>query len=239
MNIDILGFGGAMFAESIGTSFLIDNRILVETPPSITNTLNKDNFDICCIDKIFISHLHGDHFWGLPFFLLELFRKDEKHYVEIYSPPGLKKLMFQLLSLIFPPKSYDYILESSYIKFKDINDFDVIDATTHILIPFKVKHTVETFGLIVKESDCQIFYSADTELFEGLHDIVKASNAVFLDASEFKKSIKGHMSYEQIKIFAETYTNVIFYPIHRSKYHVVDEKNILIPTHTQHRRIVV
>jgi len=53
------------------------------------------------ITRIFISHLHGDHFFGLPAVLCSM-NTDRKEYdkppVEIVGPPGLRRLVRSMLS---------------------------------------------------------------------------------------------------------------------------------------------
>lgn len=57
------------------------------------------------ISKIFISHMHGDHIYGLPAFLTDMgmsrIHRTSQNYipVDIYGPPGLSdylKMVFQL-----------------------------------------------------------------------------------------------------------------------------------------------
>ncbi len=48
------------------------------------------------IDHIFISHLHGDHFFGLPGLLSSMHLLGRQQTLSIYAPPGLKELMDKL-----------------------------------------------------------------------------------------------------------------------------------------------
>ena len=65
MNITFLGIGGAMNTNSISTSFIIDNEVLFEAPPAIPTAIYKAKINIKKINHIIISHLHGDHYFGL------------------------------------------------------------------------------------------------------------------------------------------------------------------------------
>jgi len=55
--------------------------------------LRRYKFKIQRIDHIFISHLHGDHYLGLPGLLgtMHLLGRDKK--LHLYSPPGLKEII--------------------------------------------------------------------------------------------------------------------------------------------------
>ena len=55
--------------------------------------------------QIFISHLHGDHVFGLIGLLTSYCLKKRAQKLEIFSPPGLQELVEQtalLTGLIFP-----------------------------------------------------------------------------------------------------------------------------------------
>ncbi len=55
--------------------------------------LRRYKFKIQRIDHIFISHLHGDHYLGLPGLLgtMHLLGRDKE--LHVYSPPGLKEII--------------------------------------------------------------------------------------------------------------------------------------------------
>src|SRR3972149_12184483 len=55
--------------------------------------LRRFKIKIQRIDHIFISHLHGDHYLGLPGLLgtMHLLGRDKK--LHLYSPPGLEEII--------------------------------------------------------------------------------------------------------------------------------------------------
>jgi ribonuclease BN (tRNA processing enzyme) len=73
MQIKILGNGGAINDGLPFNSFMIDEFFLVETPPDIMYSLFREKANLSEIRVIYLSHYHGDHYFGLPFLILRLF----------------------------------------------------------------------------------------------------------------------------------------------------------------------
>jgi len=99
------------------------------------------------IKHIFISHLHGDHYFGLIGFLTTLHllgRKDELH---LYAPPGLEEIInlqleASLTSLIYPLVFHPLSGEAPEVIFED----ERVEVKS-----FPLKHSVPTFGFRFSE----------------------------------------------------------------------------------------
>jgi ribonuclease BN (tRNA processing enzyme) len=103
----------------------------------------------------------------------------------------------------------------------------------------KVSHGMDTYGLIAHENNMQLFYSADTAYFDGLDSIIRESNVVLLDSTQFDLPLSGHMTYKEVEKIAAYYPSITFYPVHRKKYDVFDNRNIRIVTDSQHKEILI
>lgn len=120
---------------------------LVDCGEGTQRQLRKYKIKFSRIKHVFISHLHGDHFFGLiglisTFSLLN--RKPELH---IYGPKGIKEII--LLQLKLSKSWVDYPLYFNELDSKEselILDNDKIEVHT---IP--LKHRVYTNGFLFKE----------------------------------------------------------------------------------------
>ena len=70
MKIELVGTG-SIGAKQLSASTLINDEILVDVPNGIIKRLKQTGHDILKIKVILITHLHGDHFLDIPFFMLE------------------------------------------------------------------------------------------------------------------------------------------------------------------------
>lgn len=98
------------------------------------------------LDKIFITHLHGDHLFGLPGLLCSRSMAGNIQPLTIYGPPGIRE--FVETSLRISGSWTDYPLEIIEIKpgvvFKD----DAFTVTAAAL-----NHPVECYGFRIEERD--------------------------------------------------------------------------------------
>ncbi|MFQ5484318.1 MAG: MBL fold metallo-hydrolase, partial [Desulfobacterales bacterium] len=94
LKITILGSGGCINSGLPYNSFIVNDNFLIEVPPDIMLSLKTLDLDINLIDTIFISHLHGDHTFGLPFFIINRWIKSEQKQIAtpltILGPNGIE-----------------------------------------------------------------------------------------------------------------------------------------------------
>ena len=232
MNIKFLGIGGAMNTNSISTSFIIDNKVLFEAPPAIPNAIYKAKINIKKIDHVIISHLHGDHYFGLLFLILENFLIDRDTDLNIYGEENLLANTGKLLELAYPDMVYDEVLEKARVIFHPIMPGSII----HIGDEYKIKvvnaqHTdVVTCGFIIKNSSTTLYYSSDTSWFDEMDNFIQRADVSILDGSLEKFELPGHMSYSRIERIANCYPDKLFVVAHRSIYPCKEKVNLLIPS---------
>lgn len=99
------------------------------------------------VTKIFISHLHGDHIFGLPGFLSSRAFQGGEAPLTIFGPPGIKNFVLTSLKI-----SYTHIKYPIHIEEFKAGDILMDDNNFKVTVK-KLKHGVPSFGFRIEEKD--------------------------------------------------------------------------------------
>lgn len=103
------------------------------------------------INHIFISHLHGDHYFGL-FGLLATFNLlGRENELNIYSPYGLEELVMSQ----FAPGDFELKYPVVFNRIPSANNAVIYEDDDVEVRSFKLKHRVTTHGFIVREKEME------------------------------------------------------------------------------------
>src|SRR6187399_1116794 len=106
MKLHILGCGDAFGSGGRNQSgYLIeasDRAFLLDCGPTSLLAMKRAKFDPRRLDAIILSHLHGDHFGGIPFFFIEyLYQQPKQTRLTIAGPPGTEVKVRQLFQVMY------------------------------------------------------------------------------------------------------------------------------------------
>jgi ribonuclease BN (tRNA processing enzyme) len=220
MKIKFLGTGGAINTEDTGASLLINENILIDAPGGVPQAILKCGGDISKLDTIIITHLHGDHFFGLPFLLLEFILKPRETPLNILAPAGIQKLLIKLTELAFPGEEVEQMLAHAkpfYIIHEDEKEATIKDISIR---SHGILHgDIETYGIEFGEpGKKKVFYAPDTSYNEELVKVIETVDIAILDATTSDEPIDGHMSMRQVNDLAKRFSDKVFMLTHRSRY---------------------
>ncbi|WP_432224118.1 ribonuclease BN [Enterobacter wuhouensis] len=98
------------------------------------------------LDKIFITHLHGDHLFGLPGLLCSRSMAGIAHPLTIYGPKGIAEFVETTLRL--SGSWTDYPLEVI-----EIAEGQVFDDGVYTVTAWPLNHPIECYGYRIEEHD--------------------------------------------------------------------------------------
>lgn len=103
-------------------------------------------FSFMKIDRIFITHLHGDHILGLPGLLQTMGMSGRRDPVSVYGPTGLLKALKSMLDACEGELEYDLRIEE--VEGDEEFSFDSFDVTV-----FRTAHNTPSVGYVYREHD--------------------------------------------------------------------------------------
>ncbi|MCQ2370061.1 MAG: ribonuclease Z [Paludibacteraceae bacterium] len=198
--LTILGSGSAVPARDRNSSAQIlethDKGFLIDCADGTQLQIMKYGAHTSRISHIFISHLHGDHFFGLIPLLTTMGMKNHNKDVHIHSDAQLETLLKPLLeyfchdigfNIIFEPYN---ALESSVI-YEDRS----LTVTTIPLV-----HSVPTAGFLFKEKNIDnpnsYAYCSDTRYTERILPIISDVKCLYHETTygkDFAEKAKGRL----------------------------------------------
>jgi ribonuclease BN (tRNA processing enzyme) len=177
--------------EATGASLLLDCG--GSSLPPIKKALNPET-----IQAIAISHLHGDHFGGIPYFLMEQHFAGRTAPLAIGGPRELQQRSTRageaLFKDFFGPITIDYGLSFVTLRETPVT-LGGAEVSAH-----PVKHVAESdpHGLRVKIDGKLIAYSGDARWSEELVTVARGADLFICESTNFSKSDPAHLSYTEL-----------------------------------------
>ena len=204
MKVKFLGSGDAFGSGGrLQTCIMIDSgqkKILIDFGASSQIALRKFGINPNEISSIFLSHLHGDHFSGIPFFILDgqMVSKRAEPLI-IAGPPGSKKRIAEVMEVMFPGSSKverKFSVEVTELDLERTVEVDGVRVT-----PYPVKHPSGDPSTALRIDFCEktITYTGDTEWTEALVSAAIYADLLIAEAYFYDKQVKFHMNYATLQ----------------------------------------
>jgi ribonuclease BN (tRNA processing enzyme) len=194
---DAFGSGGRMNA-----CFLVEadsSRFLIDCGASALIALRRHGVDPNDIDSILVSHLHGDHFGGIPFLVLDSeFVSKRTAPLTIAGPPGAPERIEQAMEVLFPNSSqgdHGFALEIVEMQPERSHDVGQVQVT-----PQLVSHPsgAPPFALRIEVAGKVIAYTGDTEWTDSLVDAGRDADLLIAEAYHFDRPVAHHLDYRTL-----------------------------------------
>ena len=194
---DAFGHGGRL-----QTCILIQttkHRILIDFGASAMISLYRYGVNPNSIDLILLTHLHGDHFGGLPFFILDAQLISKRfHPLTVVGPIGSRERIMAAMEVMFPGSSK--VKQKFDINIYELEAEQVWDSHGIKVIPYPVIHPSgdPSFALRVECDGRSIAYTGDTEWTAALRQSARGVDLLIAEAYFYKKQIKYHLNFKTL-----------------------------------------
>lgn len=200
MKVQVVGCGDAFGAGGRGnTCFRVAAEGIVATLDFGASTpvaLNRLGLSGADIDIIFLSHLHGDHFGGIPFLLLDgqyVSRRDKP--LLVVGPPGTRERLHVAAEALFPgTMSIDWRFA---FEVREVAPGSTTRQGPFSLTTAQVVHSAgaPATALRLQGSGPVLAFSGDTEWTDALIPIADGADLFICESFGFDTAPPGHLAY--------------------------------------------
>lgn len=204
VRIRVLGCGDAFGSGGrFQTCFMVTSKrgcCLIDCGATTMVAMRRFGVDPGSIDTVFISHLHGDHFAGLPFLLLQQhFISRRERPLTIAGPTGSRNRLLAALDVLFPGSAS---MEWGFpLHFTELTAGQTKQLGAFAIAPFSVVHPsgAPAFALRLEVDGRIIAYSGDTEWTDTLIDVGHNADLLISECYSFDTKPRYHIDYKTLR----------------------------------------
>jgi ribonuclease BN (tRNA processing enzyme) len=204
--LHFLGSGNAFHQDGRGSQCILirpsaGGPFLVDLGPTAMAAAMRYEVDVSALERVFFTHLHGDHTAGWPFLLLHFNFIDRRtRPFEVNGPEGLRRCLEGLMSLC-----YQDVLEHPKLGFEiRYREVPVAEAdgmmageTRFAVVP--MEHHASSLGFRFEVDGRWVGVTGDTQWCEGLERLARASDLLVVECTSVEPHAHAHLSLEEIR----------------------------------------
>lgn len=208
-SITFLGTGTAFHTGGRGSQSLFvsppeGSPFLVDVAPTSIAAALRHGVDLASVDRLFLTHLHGDHVAGWPFLLLHfLFVHQRSRPFDVYGPVGSRRVLEGLLELCYAelvdrPR---FALRYHELEVREAQGLPVGEAARLDTLP--MLHHASSIGLRLRLArgggECVVAVSGDTAWCAAVPRLAAGADVLVLECTTVTRGVEGHLSLEEIR----------------------------------------
>lgn len=178
--------------------------VLVDCGATSLTAMKGEGADPGEIDAVVVTHLHGDHFGGLPFLVLDGQFSGRTMPLRVVGPAGIRDRLHTAMEVLYPG--------STAVRRRYAVEVDELDGEGSPLEVcgsrvrgWEVDHASGAPALAVRvEGDDRSFgYSGDTAWTSALADAARGTDLFACEAYTYDKPVRYHLDYATLDAHAD------------------------------------
>ena len=204
MKLQFLGSGDAFGAGGrFNTCFMVDGagtRFLIDCGATSLVAMNQFGVDPDSIDMILLTHLHGDHFAGVPFLLVHAHSASKRQRpLLIAGPRTTEQRVMEALESLYPgssgnPWRFD-------LAFEEYDPGQEWSSGPVSVTPFQAAHSAgegPALALRITVEGKTLTYSGDGGWSKGLAAAAAGADLFIAECYFYDKQINHHMNLQTL-----------------------------------------
>lgn len=174
--------------------------MLVDCGATSLVALKAQGLDPNAVRAVAVTHLHGDHFGGLPFLILDGQFSRRTEPLLVAGPPGIRDRLDEAMETLFPGSS------SAHRRFAVQVTELATDGTPTGLGPatvrgWEVEHAcgAPALALRVELGEATFAYSGDSQWTPVLAEVARGADLFAVEAYTFDRPIRYHLDYQTLR----------------------------------------
>lgn len=203
VRLTFLGCGDAFGGGRFNTCFHVataETAFLIDCGASSMIAMRKFGVEPNAISSIFITHLHGDHFAGLPFFILDAQLVSRRTApLTIAGPPGLTERLHVTMEALFPGSTA--VARRFPVEIVELAPEERRMIGSITVTGYPVCHACGAPPLALRlECDGKVVtYTGDTEWTETLVPAARDADLFIAEVYFYDKPIRHHLDWRALE----------------------------------------
>lgn len=203
MKLTVVGCGDAFGAGGrLHTCFHVASKsgfFLIDCGATALIGLRKLGLDPNAIGTIFITHLHGDHFGGLAWFLIDACHVSKRTApLTVVGPEGIEQRFIAATEALFPKATTVQLrFGLTFIEYRPEEKM-VVDGLA--VTAFEVKHFsgAPPYAVRIEADGKVVTFTGDTEWVETIVPAAAGADLFIAECYQYDVKLKFHLDYETI-----------------------------------------
>ena len=203
MRLTIIGCGDAFGAGGrLQTSFQVRSRganFLIDCGTTSLIGMRRLGLQPNEIDTVFVTHLHGDHFGGLPWLLVDaIYVSNRTRPLVVTGPRGIEARFLTAAEALYPDitkakRNFDL----SFVEYAERQPLSVGGVT---VTPFEVKHPsgAPPYALRFEIEGKVLAFTGDTGWVEVLCEVARGADLFISECFQYDLTLPIHLDYATI-----------------------------------------
>ena len=174
--------------------------LLVDCGATSLVALKAQGLDPNAVGAVAVTHLHGDHFGGLPFLILDGQFSRRSAPLKVIGPPGIRARLAEAMEALFPGSSQArrrFPVEVTELR----TDGQPAAAGAATVRGWQVEHPcgAPPLALRVDLGGVSFAYSGDTQWTAALAEAANGADLFAVEAYTFDRPIRYHLDYQTLR----------------------------------------